>query len=137
MLWKKYLEEFMTKKTYLYLARRDKKGVKILTVLSNAKDNFTFSRIKDIKSLGLPNEISIKIEEAVYTDRMMWEPFIECTENYGNLKTNLQSRGYSNVPIHFSPTCPLEGKVDSNKQPYHPQPAMPTKPIKTMLRKKK
>jgi hypothetical protein len=126
----------MAKRTYLYLARRDKKGIKILTVFPHAKDN-AYTRIKDVKLLGLPNDFTATLEDVIHTDRMLWELFLECADSYGSLKEILQKRGYSNLPMHLTSLCPIEGHTDTNKQAQYPQPVTVGKSIKTMLRKKK
>lgn len=104
-------------KTYIYLARRDKKEIKILTSFPIARDNYPPTRIKDVKVMGLPDALSKDVEATVYKDRMLWEPFIECAENYEDLRRTLVKRGYKIVPMHYSPLHPLEIMPDKTLAP--------------------
>ena len=83
---------------YLYLARRDRKGMKLLCVLPGLS-NFPPSRIKDISKLGLSPDGISKITSIIYRNRMFWEPWIEGANDYNALKQSIRSRGYSNVSV--------------------------------------
>lgn len=85
------------KKLYLYLARRDKKGIKLLTVL---KGNQTVnSEVKELKSLNLPITWQKEIEQAVFNNKMLYEPRIESADSFQDLKERLKMRGYTQLPI--------------------------------------
>ena len=86
---------------YMYLARRDKKGIKVLTVFEGKQ--ITASRVSSIKNLGIPDDLLNSIEDIIFNNRMYWETWIECAENYQELRTNLKLRGYTNIPINNSP----------------------------------
>ena len=83
---------------FLYLARRDSKGVRILTILRGRPQ--TAVRLTDLSVLNLPSSWQVEIEKVVFDDRMLWEPWIESAEDYAQLKTRLKKRGYSNLPIN-------------------------------------
>lgn len=125
-------------KTYLYLARRDKKGIKMLTVLPHGKEGFLPTRIENINILGLPEGISKELGSIIYKERMMWEVFLECSENYDTLAESLRKRGYESIPMHFAPISPIVGSVDGNKVVKYPEPTMrDIDKKKIMLQKKK
>jgi hypothetical protein len=90
-------------KLYLYLARRDKTDIRVLTVFSSttmpAGKN---SRIRKISDLNLPESLRAKIEAEVYSNRMLWELWMESAEDYNVLQKQLTKRGFRNVPHHPS-----------------------------------
>jgi hypothetical protein len=86
---------------YLYLARRDKTGVRILAVLRSKKQ--TALRIDDLKPLNLPPVWVKQIEKVIFDNRLLWEPFIETFETFDDLRNALRKRGYSNIPINSRP----------------------------------
>ncbi len=88
-------------KIYLYLARRDKKGVKILTVL-NGKP-CSPGRLIDVKKLGLPAILEQQISQRIYQDRMLWEPWIESADKFLELRKSLKNRGFSSLPLSSNP----------------------------------
>ena len=83
------------KKLYLYLARRDKKGVEILTILHGPAVPPT--RVADVERLGLPRNLTEQLKQSIHDDRMYWEPWIEAADSYADLVATLKNRGYSNV----------------------------------------
>lgn len=129
------MEKKNSKKTYLYLARRDKKGIKILTAFPNGKDDFPPTRLTDINKLGLPEAIATQLQQEIHKERMMWEPFLECADGYGELVQSLRRRGYGMIPMHFAPSNPVVGRRDGNKQIHYPTPELDKK-APSMLRKK-
>ncbi|RDJ35637.1 MAG: hypothetical protein DWQ19_12530 [Crenarchaeota archaeon] len=121
-------------KNYLYLARRDKKGIKILIVLKG--HHCPAGRLADIKKLGLPVNLEQQIQNKIYETRMLWEPWIESAENYKELKDSLRKRGFSAVPMGASPLFfPEKESIVSKKiKDVKIGPIIEEK--KTMLRKK-
>jgi hypothetical protein len=87
---------------YLYLARRDKTGVKVLSIFQSNKV-YPATRVTDVESLGLPAGLQESISSAVHNDRMLWEPWVESADNYEELKKSLRERGYSGVPQYSMP----------------------------------
>ncbi len=81
-----------TSKLYLYLTRRDKKEVKILTTFQGHAVPPT--RVRDIRRLGLPREMANRLKQAIHDDRLLWEPWIESAESFDRLKASLKNRGY-------------------------------------------
>lgn len=86
---------------YLYLTRRDKKGLQIITILHG--NQIIATRLTNLKNLFLPDEISQSIQELIDNNKMYWEPWIESANDYNELKNKLQKRGYTNLPIHSPP----------------------------------
>ena len=81
-----------TSKLYLYLARRDKRAIKILTTFRGHAVPPT--RVQDIRQLGLPREMANKLNQIIQDDRLLWEPWVESAESFDQLRTSLSNRGY-------------------------------------------
>ena len=81
----------------MYLARRDKKGVKILNVFWG---DVPPTRVKDIKALNLPSHLERQVIKRVHKERMLWELWIDSAEDFTELRESLKRRGYKNLPTH-------------------------------------
>ena len=88
-------------KAYLYIAKRNKKGTKLLARLEVPKP--LISRVGDIKNLRLHPELENKIDKVVQKNKMYWELWIETAESYQKLKDALVKRGYSEISMHPVP----------------------------------
>ena len=86
---------------YLYLAKRDKKGIKIVAILQGNPVNF--NKVTDIKKLGLPKQMEEKLDQVKYNERMDWELCIESAPTFSDLLNILKNRGYKNFPTSQSP----------------------------------
>ena len=121
-------------KIYLYLGRRDKTEVKLLSIFNG--QTLPPTRIANIKDLNLPKSLETKISATIHQNRLMWEVWIEGAENTAQLRNNLLKRGYKDVPLtgrplfKMMPDETLSGPVTPNYRKL---------PIKnrTMLQKKK
>ncbi len=89
-------------KLFLYLGKRDKKGIKLLSIFDN-QTILPPTRIKNLYELNLPAALSEEISNTIYVERMLWEPWIQSAKSYQELKKALRDQGFSNVPIHDSP----------------------------------
>ena len=112
-----------TIKLWIYLARRDKSAVELLTAVYGSKQ--TPARLTDIKPLLLPQSINNDLEKKVSDNKLLWELWIESAENFDELRSVLKARGYKQVPTSGTPTFGSYQVVVNNK--FLPQ-------IKTMLR---
>lgn len=83
---------------YIYLARRDKKGIKVVSGF-NFEGKAYAMRVEDISRLGLSPQVSALVSKEAYENRMEYELFIESAESFDDLKRSLQNRGYSNLPL--------------------------------------
>lgn len=113
---------------WIYLARRDKTGVRILSQFRGKK--ILPSRIQNLPDLRLPVQYEEYIAKSIYDNRMMYEPWIESASDYGSLRSQLKLRGYSNIPLtnlqeygNTSPTTAPEISIKNIPQ------------MKTMVRK--
>jgi hypothetical protein len=88
-------------KTYLYLAKRDKKGIKIVSVFQGNKTNF--QKINDTGELGLPKNMEDRINQVKHNERMNWELYVESAEDFKSLLHILGNRGYRNLPTSPKP----------------------------------
>lgn len=117
-----------TTDVYLYLAKRDKGSIRILAKFQG-RDQLAV-RVEDLESFQLPPGWKNQLEQIVFDSRMMWEPWIESSESFDELRLKLKSRGYSNIPIsaqsEFTPAFSQTAIVNMSHLPR----------ITTMLRKK-
>ena len=88
-------------KIYLYLARRDKSAVKILSILQG--QTIPATRVGDIKDLNLAKSLETKIGTIVHENRIYWETWIESAESNTELKKRLVKRGYKDIPLTGQP----------------------------------
>jgi hypothetical protein len=86
---------------YLYLGRRDKKGVRILAKLRSRPQIAV--RLDNLEDLQLPTIWETQIEQIIYDARMLWEPWMESANTFDELRSNLKVRGYTNIPITSQP----------------------------------
>ena len=86
---------------YLYLAKRDKKGIKIVSVFRGNQTNF--QKVNDIEKLGLPKNMEDRINQVKHNERMNWELCIESAEDFKGLLRILGNRGYKNLPTSPNP----------------------------------
>lgn len=102
---------------YLWLGRRDKTAVRILSILRGKKQSPT--RVDDLNLLNLPTVWSKQIEKIIYDNRLLWEPWIETSVSFDAFRNGLRKRNYSNIPINprpefFSPYLPSTTVNTSN-----------------------
>lgn len=88
-------------KLYLYLAKRDKKNVKVIMTLQGLK--ILPSRVEDINKLRLPSDIIPELQTILENHKMEWELWIEPAVNFGDLRNKLEKRGYHNLPHRADP----------------------------------
>lgn len=86
---------------YLYLARRDKKGCKIIMILQGLETYPT--RLTDVNSLRLPADLIVELQNIIHDNRMDWEPWVESANSYEELRQKLVNRGYSQIPLKANP----------------------------------
>jgi hypothetical protein len=91
----------MKNKVYIYLAKRDKKGIKILSCFSNLQ-KYHPVKINDLKQLNLPEQMYKSLNQQILENKMMYEPWIQSSESFNDFRQSLIKRGYSNVPLQQS-----------------------------------
>ncbi len=82
---------------YIYLAKRDKKGMKLVTVMPTEKTILPTQFNPAL--LELPQVWRAELEKLIHSNRMSYEAWIETTGSYEELRQNLKGRGYSALPI--------------------------------------
>ena len=105
------MKDDLTKKIYLYMTRRDKKGMKVLATFRGQAIQPT--RVSSVQALGLSKDLSSKISLAIHEDRLLWEPWIEAADSFNDLRNSLKKRGYK-TPRRSSTQFPVAGIVESN-----------------------
>jgi len=88
---------------YIYLARRDKSGVRIIAKLKGKEQLPTRISIEDLANFQLPVAWYNTISQILYDNRMLWEPFIQSVDTFDNFRNNMKTRGYSNIPLSSQP----------------------------------
>ncbi len=86
---------------WLYLARRDKSNVDVLTVLQGREQLPV--RLNDLSVLNLPQNWMAEMQKLIKERKMEWELWIESSPTWDELRTKLKKRGYSNLPINGQP----------------------------------
>jgi len=94
----------MMEKIYLYLGRRDKKGIKVLSTFPGV--TLAPARITDVKNLHLPPALESAVSKTAYENRFLWEVWIESAASFNALKEGLSKRGYRNLPLQADPIHP-------------------------------
>lgn len=83
---------------YIYLARRDKKGIKVVSGF-DFDGRVYATRVQDISRLGLSPQVSGQVAREAYENRMEYELFVESAESFDELRASLAGRGYSQLPL--------------------------------------
>ena len=88
-------------KHFLYLCKRDKKGVILLLTLNGSQIPKTF--LSDFEILDLPENIKTKCENYYNSLRLTWQIIIESSNSFDEIKKRLHKNGYKNIQIDNSP----------------------------------
>jgi len=86
---------------WLYLAKRDAKGIRILANLQGREHSAV--RLTDLTVLQLPSKWHLEIDQMIQDNRLLWEPWIESAATYEELRQRLKKRGYSGIPVNGQP----------------------------------
>jgi len=88
-------------KHFLYLCKRDKKGVLLLLTFNGDKIPKTF--LNDFENIGLPENIRKKCEEYYNPLRFNWQIVVESDDNFDLIKKKLHKNGYKNIQFDNAP----------------------------------
>lgn len=99
-------------KLFLYLARRDRTGIRNVMVLQGLPVRAT--RVTDIAMLRLDTAVSGQLEAIVQQYRLEWDLWLEDADTYQELSERLRTRGYVNIPDKSRPLHP----ASSVNNPY-------------------
>jgi hypothetical protein len=84
---------------YVYLARRDKKGINFLGSFAYPSKIYpTKVSESDLTRLNMDQRTSLEIIEALRENRMEYELVLETAESFELLRSSLTKRGYSKIP---------------------------------------
>ena len=98
---------------WIYLARRDKKTIRLLTTLGTGQCLPT--RLSNLGDLGISSESQAELSKIIHENRFEWEPWMESADSYRTLKRNLLYRGFGHLPLNNKlEIFPLE-KVNPQK----------------------
>lgn len=102
---------------YLYLTKRDKKDVKLVTLLQGECP--TAMRVADLKALALPESWTLALEAIVASHRNHFDLWMESAPDVMELQKRLRARGHRHVPIMTSPmvwlsSVPTGAEIEKN-----------------------
>ena len=97
---------------YIYLARRDRNSVRIISKLGQGQCLAT--RLNNIKQLSLEFRHEVAIAQIAEKDKMDWELWIESAPSFQELKRQLAKRGYTGLPMNDKPTLDKELHVSQD-----------------------
>jgi hypothetical protein len=120
----------MAERLYLYLTRRDKTGMKLVSEFPAPK-SVPPTRVTSIDGMNLPTQLADRIRRTIDQDRMLFEPWIESAVNFAELKGSLKRRGYRNLPNSAAPIHDVRSIVTDDAPPRTKH--LPKR--KTMLRR--
>lgn len=84
---------------YIYLAKRDKIGIKIIIGLKS-KQKIYATKISDLRTLNLKSDVHNLIEKEFLKNKMNYDLYAESANSFNDLKSSLRKRGYKNLPMH-------------------------------------
>lgn len=116
---------------YLYLARTDNRGIKLLTVFYN-QPSYQATQINNITILHLPQAFTDKLKQSIDANSQNYTTWLESAVNFDGLKSQMIKRGYSNL-YYSNPLHPFE--YESTFTPYAPNLMQVKHDIKTMVQK--
>lgn len=90
----------MQNQIYIYLAKRDKKGIKLLANFPHKTKTYPIK----IKTENLEDfQFSFQIRNLLYLEieknKLNYELYLESAPSFNELKKSLTKRGYKNLPI--------------------------------------
>lgn len=95
---------------YLYLLSRDKKDLKIITVLQGSCPTKKLSKIQE---LNLSRDLESQIESIIKDHKMNWEVWIENASSIQELIENLSKRGLRRIPISIKSMLKMKHNPDT------------------------
>lgn len=124
-------------KLYIYLANRNKNGIKVLNT-SSCATQYNSIKINDVSKIGLENSLEEKISNYYSQHKMNWDLIVETAESFKELKDSLKKRGYYNLPLFSSSLFQeqldvIVNSVNDSKQKITLKPNNLS--VKTMIRK--
>ena len=100
-------------KMYVYLARRDKGGVKIIGGFDHSKKVYpTKLSEEDLFAMNMNQAAASEIVSESRKARMEYDLFVETAESFEKLRSSLASRGYSRIPHSHFPKSFNAGKIN-------------------------
>lgn len=73
------------------------------------------SKLTDVSQLKLPQTWERQIQQIIYDNKMLYEPWIETAKDYNELRKRLVGRGYSELPMGANPLLRMDAYGKSPK----------------------
>ena len=84
---------------YIYLARLDRKGMKVLASFPHGSTVYP-TRVRDLNRLGLNRELFQKVASETQQNKMTHELYFESAPSLERLMDSLRERGYTHLPMN-------------------------------------
>lgn len=98
---------------YVYLASRDKKGVKIIASFDYSSVVYpTRVASESIPSLNMDSSMEAMVSREALENRMQYELYMETAKSFDDLKSSLAKRGYSRIPSHKISPVVNRGRIN-------------------------
>ncbi len=88
---------------YIYLAKRDKKGVIVVAIFNGLNPQTKRIVPNDVNKFGLSAQFREEFKRVFYENRIKYEPWMEPAANYAELVNKLRKRGYKNISEDGTP----------------------------------
>lgn len=95
---------------YLYLLSRDKKDLKIITVLQGSCPTKKLSKVQE---LNLSRDLESQIESIIKDHKMNWDAWVENASSIQELVENLSKRGLRRIPISIKSILKMKHSLDT------------------------
>jgi len=90
----------MQNQIFIYLARRDKKGIKLIAnFLHDGKTYPIKIKAENIEDFQLSFQIKNLLYLEIEKNKLEYEMYMESASSFNELKESLRKRGYTNLPI--------------------------------------
>jgi hypothetical protein len=85
---------------YIYLARKDKKGIKTIASFSNNTKCFpTIVEFENLDKLNLSDNVKNAIYQEINSNKLIYDIYVESSTSFEELRKSLIGRGYKNIPF--------------------------------------
>jgi hypothetical protein len=90
----------MQNQIYIYLAKRDKKGIKLLANFPHKTKTYPIKvKAERLESFQFSFQIKNLLYSEIEKNKLNYELYLESASSFNELKKSLSKRGYTNLPI--------------------------------------
>jgi hypothetical protein len=96
---------------YIYLARLDRKGMKILASFPHGSTIYP-TRVRDLSRLGLNRDLFQQVSSEMQQNKMTHELYFESAPSFELLLVSLRERGYVHLPMNQFGTNVVDPRIN-------------------------